>query len=128
VVFRNAFAVPVELSDVHLVCTLEQGIDFARRSSSLTHNSDAAQRSWSSSQSRTTQTQPQQDCDPFLAQLTAATDSYDADPFSSSPYIVEHVHVTLPPGGGDLEVHSSASGVVFRLLMAHFASWASDGS
>ena len=101
-VFRNAFAVPVELSDVHLVCTLEQGIDFARRSSSLTHNSDAAQRSWSSSQSRTTQTQPQQDCDPFLAQLTAATDSYDADPKSSSPYIVEHVHVTLPPGGGGL--------------------------
>ena len=96
--FHNAFATPVELSNVHLVCTFEDGTDFSRRPNTWTTDRDVSQDVLHSS-AYTRSAAPQLYArDPFLVELSAAADKLDVDPNSGLSYVTERVHVTLPPG------------------------------
>ncbi|KAJ1459822.1 ER-golgi trafficking TRAPP I complex 85 kDa subunit-domain-containing protein [Pelagophyceae sp. CCMP2097] len=91
VVLRNNLAVPVELCDVHLVCTLAVGVDFAGRLMAPLDHGGLEGADFADGED-----------DVFLLELRALADAHDAASDSSDldAHVSERVHMTLPPRVG----------------------------
>jgi len=102
IVFRNAFAAPVELNDVHLVCTMDPDHDFAR---------DPISAQSSKSITDFDNNRPKDQDDTFVQLLRDLAAARDRGERMDELYLAERVNVTLPPGGAG----SGGSGALVRL-------------
>ncbi|KAJ8612866.1 hypothetical protein CTAYLR_002044 [Chrysophaeum taylorii] len=96
VVFRNAFAAPVDLADVHLVCTVDVDRDFA--ATPFKEEDDEKNLFFEKTPSN-----DDDEDDAFLLELRKLADAVDRGGGEKNKkntlVLSERVHVTLPPGG-----------------------------